>query len=881
MKSALRCLSILLISSSTMVALAAGRPGFTKFQISRSAAGLSWLSDDFLRGIGGERLHDYPAMTVVRVPTPAADALSLAAQKNGSIVVVRDEWDFAHAPNGARLDTRTTPSPRANELTDGLYLIQFVAPPVPEWLDAIRTLGIQPVQYVAHNSVIASATVTAALRVNGLVFVQWIGLFDRSVRYTRLLPSPATSDDYLVEVADVAAAEATKQMLRATATSAAVVAQSVVYSVSLTGMRAAQIADDRYVIAVEPAPKPSVSGERESIALVGMSGTPYQDGRQPYRTGDYHDWLRSKSAPYGAASPGTLFSTDLWTIALVDTGLDTGNQGVKAQHDYLGNPVNQPSFSHLNGTTALWQEGHPSAIWHDYTTGYSNTSGADDSGHGTMVAGIISAMPTDTATFPEWGDAGGFFYGKGIAPWTNLYIQRVFDFYGWAFGGAGTHATPAEIAQLASDAVYAGASVQNHSWNEYSGSHAAEGIYTEIARAMDEAVLRPVNDGTGRQVALTVAAGNTCEFDNSPNCNGSNALVMPPATAKNVISIGGAESYLPSQTVTSKTISSCNNGGNRNINDFVADGFNNVAFESCRGTSDGRFKPDLLAPVTLISSAKSRMFAANVTFCYSPGPYIYSFERQNWVLDTGTSFAAPQAAAACTLLLRKRATSPTSALSPAMMKAALIGTATSMRGGVDRYTGQAVQARPNAVQGWGRLNLAMIADNNPYETFLDESSWPSFTSSGSWAGRSFSVADPSQTTVFVIAWSDEPGPSGSGRTLVNDFDLRVDSRTYYGGTIHRVYVGNAFSNELSRPFGTGCQTTTNPDGTSVTYCVDSIVPVDSLNNVEMVVIPPGNDYMFDVQILMSRYGATSGRPQRVALFVSNAWESSNSYVHQP
>ena len=191
-------------------------------------------------------------------------------------------------------------------------------------------------------------------------------------------------------------------------------------------------------------------------------------------------------------------------------------------------------------------------------------------------------------------------------------------------------------------------------------------------------------------------------------------------------------------------------------------------------------------------------------------------------------------------------------MTPAMLKAAIVGNALSVKGGVDRYTGGTIAARPNAVQGFGRLYLGdALATSGVTQTYLDESTWTPFTAAGQWRSRAFTIANTSKPTVIVLAWTDEPAGINANPTLVRDLDAEI---LFSDGC--RGYTGNQMlSTEVSRTQG-------------VLDC--GIFTYDALNNTEMIVIPAGAMSSFTLDIYMTTWGFGTG-DQRFAVFAANAY----------
>lgn len=462
-------------------------------------------------------------------------------------------------------------------------------------------------------------------------------------------------------------------------------------------------------------------------------------------------------------------------------------------------------------------------VWQSYVAG---ELAGDGVGHGTLVAGLALGNPTSNppASMTSQTDAGGFLLGMGIAPKTGIYAQKIVS-------NAGAFVNPIDIMTYANDANTWQAAVQTHSYNNYNAANA--GAYTTQAQTYDTAVRdTSLGDGIDHPMPMTISAGNICQA--ATDC--TTTMVLSPASAKNVISVGGVESYRPGQFTSCSVVTVP-----RRTEDFQADSFKNVAWRSRRGTTDGRIKPEILAPMNQISSTRTQYVHPGTLehrgwFCNPTGDGFYSY-------DSGTSFAAPQVAGAAVLLDKQQNTR----LSPPMLKAALVANSVSVKGGLDRRTGGTVAARPNAVQGYGRLNLNEALSNTVVETYLDESSWTPFTAAGQNRGRFFTVVNSAKPVVIVLAWSDEPANVNANPTLVRDLDLEIWDDQYC-----RAYTGNhLLPNETSRIFG-------GLNCAAPTY--------DRRNNVEMIVIPAGARTSFWVDI-WSHLGLRWPQPEVRALRV--------------
>jgi subtilisin family serine protease len=372
---------------------------------------------------------------------------------------------------------------------------------------------------------------------------------------------------------------------------------------------------------------------------------------------------------------------------------------------------------------------------------------ADRDGHGTHVAGIIAG---NGATGEA--DENGQLYGLGVAPGAHLVAQSI-------IGYGGRDESPANKEQLTRDAYQAGARIASNSWGGDSQGrydlNAAE--YDGLVRDADR-----LTDGD-QPLTLVFSAGNA---------GPGSQTISTPGSAKNVITVGASlnDRYL----------------------DLTSESPNSMASMSSRGPcEDGRIKPDLSAPGTMIASLQSSAAGG------SAEPISESYQYMS-----GTSQACPHVAGAAAVFIQYyRQTHNNGNPSPALVKAALINAAADMD---DAYGTGPV---PNEDEGWGRVDLAgMIGSNRRYD-FLDQAV-PLAT------GQSFVknvlAASSSMPLKITLVYTDCPGLPSAIPALVNNLDLVV---TGPDGTCYR---GNQLDQGESIP---------NPAG------------ADNLNNVEMVRIP--------------------------------------------
>ncbi|HEX8286674.1 MAG TPA: BACON domain-containing carbohydrate-binding protein [Pyrinomonadaceae bacterium] len=381
------------------------------------------------------------------------------------------------------------------------------------------------------------------------------------------------------------------------------------------------------------------------------------------------------------------------------------------------------------------------------------SSGASG-GHGHLNASIIAGGNPFGALDPL-----GYNYGIGIAPKANIvnipkekagYLGNIAQAMDDAVSTAGPNTIKSNIA--------------NNSW----GNGTNGNTYDAYTAMFDGFVQDASQASSFDPITLVFSAGNL----------GPNALSLTrPKVAKNVITVGGSESVRPEISATEAN----------NLDDLYSN--------SSRGpAADGRIKPDVVAPGTVITGSRAGN-DANLS-----GATIDSAHRYS----TGTSHSAAQVAGAAALFTNfwkntRAGINP----SPALIKAALINSAQEMNGS------GAGSAIPNGNEGWGRINMKYMLNTgvlNYGMRYSDQET--TFSNPGETARFEGTVGDPSKPVRVSLVWTDPPGASDPA--LVNNLDLTVTVG-------NSVYKGNVFSGGKSVTGGS----------------------YDTLNNVENVFLPAG------------------------------------------
>jgi uncharacterized membrane protein len=345
------------------------------------------------------------------------------------------------------------------------------------------------------------------------------------------------------------------------------------------------------------------------------------------------------------------------------------------------------------------------------------------SGHGTHVSCTVLGD----------GFRGG--YG-GVARAAELYFQAMEN------DNTGNFQSPS-LNNLLNTAYNAGARTHTNSWGSSAASQQSK--YNSETEDVDDRANYYDRYYNGVQgLTILFAAGN-----DGPG----SGTVSPPATAKNVISVGNHKNRYSGSP------------------DSMMSG-------SSRGpTEDGRIKPDVVAPGGFVRSCRAQEATDTSGSTWSNSYYLEY---------TGTSMATPNAAGAA-LMIREYLIEIAQRPSPqgALVKALMV------LGAQDIGT----RDIPNNNEGWGRVNLRnTLAPATGQGIWVDDRSVMSGT--GNSKSYSFNVTQASGLFKVVLTWSDERGSRFSTDQLVNDLDLEV---TAPDGT---VYLGNDFANGRSVTGGT-------------------------------------------------------------------------------
>jgi len=789
---------LLILSAVLLSATAApGKPH--KWRVSDPALAESLVAR------GGKLVADYGSFRLIE----SDDATLAGAEHNRA--ELKDEFNFIRL-SARPLDTRA-PEVQALRKPVGafagkrLHLIQFAGPIKPEWRTALEAAGAQVVSYVPHNAYLVFGDAPAVARLQTWAqsadFVQWEGGYADDYKIhprARLVgaspessgQTPAT-DAFAIQLVDDADANAATLALIDRLKLAPVRNQFHLLGylnviVRLPPERLNEVAAQPEVVSIQPYSERRKLDERQDQILAGNL-----TGNSPGGPG-YLAWLASKG--FSQAQ----FAASGFAVDVSDSGIDNGTTAPGHFGLYQFGDTNQPRRVIYNRLV-----GKPNRPG-------STLQGCD--GHGTLNAHVVAAYTDWTSGFPHF-DSAGFRYGLGVCPFVKVGSSVVFD---------PDKFTRPNYTTLQSRAYHDGARISNNSW----GANTA-GDYDVDAQSYDALVRDAQPSGStypatgNQQMVILFSAGNA-----GPGAQ----TVGAPGTAKNVITVGAAEN-VRSLSTANGGYDSAGDSGCQNDSDAAADSANDMTDFSSRGPcSDGRMKPDLVAPGTHVtggvaqnSPPPSPAGTGSAISCYdssgvcalpgsgSPGDpdNFFPLGQQFYTVSSGTSHSAPAVAGACALVrqffINNRLTPP----SPAMTKALLMNSARYLTG---VYANDALWS---SSQGMGEVNLGTAFDGVP--RFLrDQLSADKFTATGQTRTFTGVVMDPTKPLRLTLAWTDAPGNT-FGNAFNNDLDLTV---TVGGNT----YKGNVFSGAYSTTGGTA----------------------DGKNNVESVFLPAGVSGNFTVTV---------------------------------
>lgn len=330
------------------------------------------------------------------------------------------------------------------------------------------------------------------------------------------------------------------------------------------------------------------------------------------------------------------------------------------------------------------------------------------SNHATHVAGTMAGDGTNSSNH-----GGAPFQWMGMAPGAEIFTFDWFD----------------NIAEVNNAVTNSGIELSQNSWGYGvgDGNCYLYGDYAYDAASYDEIV---TGNTTGKPISVVFANGNErddgdCGMSSTfPYLNYAN--VSPPATGKNVLSVGATNSNNDSMT----------------------------SFSSWGPLDDGRLKPEVVAPG-----------------CANFGSITSTMPGGGYGGMCGTSMAAPAVSGIIGLLIEQHRAVFNSDPLPATLKAVLVQTAVDLNDG-SSY----LNPGPDYASGYGRVDAQAAADLIQDQKLIEDS-----VGNNQSEAFTFNVPAGTPSIKVTLAWDDEPGTVNAAVALVNNLDLTLIAPD---GTVH-------------------------------------------------------------------------------------------------
>ncbi|KAA3663835.1 MAG: hypothetical protein DWQ04_08795, partial [Chloroflexi bacterium] len=665
--------------------------------------------------------HDYGAFALYAVSPAAVNQLRLS--QNDAVQIV-DAWDNLWlGPSAINTQLPTSSLAAKTQITGpALHLIQFVGPIKQEWLTAVSATGATPIHYVANNGYLVWTDAASREQLDALIqtsdFLQYSGPYANHFKVSNSLQTVenegvvndiVTISVQMIRHPQQAQTEQTIQsfsLLSQINWTPILNYQNVIITVRQQDVAAIAALPD--VVWVEAYHEPEMLDEVQGQILAGALNNAQTGPTGP----GYSNWLDSLGFSQNPA--------DYPIIDIVDDGVGNGQiaSGDNTLHQF--GDFNSPSrVAYITNCTSD-----------------ANSGGVD--GHGHINASI--AVGYDSRTGASYQDSNGFQFGLGINPYGRVASTRVFSDAG-LFDVSNCKSSVVEIARRTSES---GAVISSNSW----GCAQCAGVYDLFSQAYDTAVRDAQLQIPGNQESIYIfGAGNS---------GPGSVTLLSPGNGKNVITVGGSESFRTDFNDSCVTL------------DYVDNAMDIAVFSSRGPAAGGRVKPEVVAPATHIvgTASTDSAYDGSAVCGYYPD------NQTTFVTSSGTSHATPSVSGIASLYTYWLENEYGMTPSPAMMKAYLIAHPTYL-------TGQdANDTLPSQNQGYGMPNMRLGFDDAA-RRLVDQTAV--FDNTGETWTFMTSVADPNKPVRLVMAYTDEPGMVGIS-PQVNELSLQmeINGQTYWG-----------------------------------------------------------------------------------------------------
>ncbi len=644
--------------------------------------------------------------------------------------------------------------------TEGIYIVDMIGPINPEWRNSLETKGAEVINYVPNYAYEVTMTPEEAQQVEEFDFVDWVGIYQPNYKLDPQIDKALEKDKPI--------------NVRLNPSSEMSGIESSIWEHDIVGYEDLQDKGERLVIDIDSEDQINELAERQDVYYISSYEKPelhsemaiqqigggqwFMDDEYEHTGGDQRegdpDKPYRKHGDYGAYMNQLGYTGKGVTVAVADTGIGDGTVGNAGVEDFTGRVIGGYG---LGEDEDYWAGGHY---------------------HGTACAGLIAGDTYDGSgsTWNETDDGENPYYmGQGLASDSDMFAMKIFDDDGAPLINE-YYPIIEEVAQR-SDAY-----IHSNSWG--SGT---KGSYVESDEVYDKAVRDADRDTVGNQpMVITTSAGNDGWM--------GDGTIGSPATAKNVITVGGNQPYNPGL-------------GYENPE--------NMYDSSSRGwTKDNRIKPDVVAPSESVISQNTPLD-----------------DEGEYIAASGTSFGNPLVAGASSVVVDWYEQNYGERPSPAMVKSILINTANEL----DPDKGDTRGHIPNQDEGWGVVDISKLEypTEDPLNfMFKDQNS---LLTTGEEDEYQVTYDNENKPMKITLTWTDKNALAGDNEdgslALKNNLDLEVETPS---GEVIR---GNAF--DLSGD-GMSDDGFTHADA----EVMDDFDPdgdgYDDVNNVENVYIPSEN-----------------------------------------
>ena len=640
--------------------------------------------------------------------------------------------------------------PTASQLSNQkIYLVvQFKGPIEQATRKQLQKIGAELLSYVPQNSFVTRISEKFSPLLSNVAAVKWVGEYEPELKLApALAQNDAANEEQVIQLHIKLFSGEKSDAVRVAIEKHAgtlLYEKRDVIKVMVKRKALGDISHIEGVEWIEEAKKPVLLNESivDPDEHVTEHLTDEPTNPDPYATlTGYESGVRllQVEGAYGAGIKGAG-----QLVGVADTGLDLGNVNGQMSDDFK------------------------TQIEKGYALGFFSQSWADEMGHGTHVIGSILGT-------------GAYSKGllAGVAHEAKVVVQGL-------VGEFGDLNIPPDLADLFEPVYNDGIRIHSNSWGHPSND------YDQYARSLDKFVWE------NPDLLVVVAAGNDGEDLDKDGVIDTNSLGSP-SVAKNCITVGASENSVLKGGVQ-KTWGKTRDGQKKwsaepIASDLISDNPNGIAAFSSRGpTSDGRLKPDVVAPGTNILSARSH---------HPKAQKLWGEFNENYLWAGGTSMATPLTAGAATLVRQFYVDK----MQEQLVSAALIK-ATLINGADDLYPGQFGSStvkeiptvRPNVHEGWGRVDIqqSLFSDHRSVR-YTDEQEG---IKQGATKDYQIQVVDSTQPLRVTLVYTDYPATTSALRALVNDLDLVVLQGTkkfYPNGKNSPDHVNNVEGVDISNP----------------------------------------------------------------------------------